>query len=266
LWRPGEEGQRLPWQGRATPVGREAVGELAFLPDGNAFTVGGASGSVQFWDWPSCHLSASHFASQFLRPVTHQAASARIAGVISHSGRHREVHGWWKIDLPHLSSLWEHEAAVSRLAISPGGHWVASAAIDATVIIGEPPRGKRRITWRHDKTTNALLFASDDLLLTGTGGSLFALDVPSGKQRWAIHRAHANRITALALSPDGQILLSASEDRTVAVWNVEARHLTFRFDFLTWKQAHRCLAVAPDGLTAAVAGRNGTVALFDLDV
>jgi WD40 repeat protein len=86
-------------------------------------------------------------------------------------------------------SLRGHAAAVTCVASSPGGRYLASAAIDGAVKI-----------WRSD-----------------TGKEVCAL------------AAHAGRIEGLAFSRDGRQLASAGEDRTVKVWDVATGKAIFTF-------------------------------------
>lgn len=72
-----------------------------------------------------------------------------------------------------------HLAAVTALAFSPDGRWIASGSQDKTIRI-----------W----------------------------DVTTGHEQRVL-KGHSNPVTALAFSPDGQWLASSSEDGTVRVWD-----------------------------------------------
>jgi WD40 repeat protein len=69
-------------------------------------------------------------------------------------------------------------------------------------------------------------------------------------------------INDLAFAPDGRSLLLAGEDGQLRLWDVNSRHVRATYD---WRIGTvRCVAVAPDGLTAA-AGGDGVVLVWDLD-
>jgi hypothetical protein len=72
----------------------------------------------------------------------------------------------------------------------------------------------------------------------------------------------ASGIVDMAFSPDGRSALLACEDGQVLHWDVKARQVRATYD---WQIGTvRCVAFAPDGLTAA-AGGDGVVLVWDID-
>jgi WD40 repeat protein/serine/threonine protein kinase len=73
---------------------------------------------------------------------------------------------------------------------------------------------------------------------------------------------HRAGVTAVALTPDGRLAVSASKDRTLRLWDVEAGGCLSTF------RGHRrgvaSLYLSPDGRHLASAGRDAAVLLWDL--
>jgi WD40 repeat protein len=71
-------------------------------------------------------------------------------------------------------------------------------------------------------------------------------------------------LTGLAFHPTGRYLATASNDRTVRLWEVGSWRQVTAY---TWAAGRmRSVAFAPDGLTAAAGGEAGQFVLFDVDV
>jgi WD40 repeat protein/tRNA A-37 threonylcarbamoyl transferase component Bud32 len=76
-----------------------------------------------------------------------------------------------------------------------------------------------------------------------------------------VFRAHSGGINTVAFSPDGGTIATASDDRSVRLWNVktgESRVLSGHTDEV-W-----CAAFSPDGKLLATGGKDKTLRLWDL--
>lgn len=109
--------------------------------------------------------------------------------------------------------------------------------------------------------TLALLFLPDSRLVVASGDTAFVLRADV-KQQFVL-AGHTKQVNALAVTPDGKRLLTASDDGTVRAWDLRTGDTTSVFD---WKVGPvTALACAPDGLTCAAAGTGGQVVLWDAD-
>jgi len=74
--------------------------------------------------------------------------------------------------------------------------------------------------------------------------------------------AHPKQANAVAFTPDGGRVLSTCDDGLLRIWDVATGQLITSYDWGIGQTT--AVAVAPDGLTAAVAGKRGQIAIFDL--
>ena len=78
----------------------------------------------------------------------------------------------------------------------------------------------------------------------------------------AFLRAHTNRVTGLAFTPDGKTMASSDVDKNVYLWNVDA--LDVERPPLRTTAKVNAVRFSPDGNTLAGACDDGTIVLWDL--
>ncbi|MXV77418.1 PQQ-binding-like beta-propeller repeat protein [Candidatus Poribacteria bacterium] len=83
---------------------------------------------------------------------------------------------------------------------------------------------------------------------------------PLGKQR-PILKGHTDQILTIALSPDGNTVVSGSSDKTIRVWDTNT--LKIKFPLTGHTEEIWALAFTPDGLTLASGCRDGSIHLWD---
>lgn len=182
-----------------------------------------------------------------------------------------------------LYSLRTHIWDISTLAYSPDGQTLVSGSFDETIQIWNLKTRKLiRSLPGHKDGVNAVVISPNGQTLVSAGGSAQPttdktinvwnlqqpqLAVPQTKiQRKLQPKAkrqnsnnplltltgHAAGITSLALAPDGQVIASASYDKTIKLWNLKTGQL---INTLTGHNSWvRSIAISPDGQTLASGG------------
>jgi WD40 repeat protein len=110
--------------------------------------------------------------------------------------------------------------------------------------------------------TRCVLFLPDNRLVVANGRAVYVLP-PDRPEPLFTLEGHPKQVNAVALTPDGRRILTASHDGSIRAWNSDTGEPGPRFDWGVGPVT--ALAFAPDGLTCAAAGLNGKVVLWDVD-
>ena len=166
-----------------------------------------------------------------------------------------------------------HTGAVNAVAFAAQTDAIASASADGTVRLWDLEKGTARVVLKAGVGLQSLALAPlATWVAAGPTGNALVGKHPTAIKFWDLSGdgnpvpkdliGHDGYVWALASSPDGKTLASASVDRTVRLWDVskgQARAV------LKHDAAVTCVTFAPDGKTLATAGIDGILKVWSLD-
>lgn len=120
---------------------------------------------------------------------------------------------------PASAQLRGHGGPVRALAISPDGQTALTGSFDSTAIRWSLARNAAEQVFRfHADAVNAVVLLRDGRAATAGADGRIAIWTAGKAEPDTVLEGHEAPIAALAASPDGTMLASASWDRTVRLW------------------------------------------------
>jgi len=214
---------------------RSYVTGLAFSPDETLLASSSEDGSICIWSMKTKEVTNK--ITRFRYPAQSVAFSSDGKRIASANGDLDQV---IKPGLVHifdaetgqeLKTFKAHEKAAKFVAFTPDDKYLLSTSQDEKVnlyaltenIIESKPHG---FFAEHGRPTNAAVFAANGKLAISVSGGrakgkneMKIWSIPDGQEKASLE-AHQEKITDVAIAPDGITVATASYDQTVNIWNI----------------------------------------------
>ena len=266
MWDTATGKPREPFPGHLSPVSAFAI-----APDGTVASISSMRGDpvVRLWNPETGRL---------LKTFTHPEGHHLTAVAFSPDGKTLGTADWITIGASNLR-LWDvasgrlklsfpaHEAPCTAVTFSPDGKWLVSG--DSGSGRGSVHRGVLRVwdpqTGKRVREIEGINGSVQSIVLSSNGRKVFVaangvhvLHFLSGKP---LGKPLTDRgVRQLALSLDGQLLVTAASAGPVRLWDA---HTHREIGLEANQQTGQTMALAPDGRMLAYRGTKGDVVLCD---
>lgn len=191
---------------------------LACHPKGHIVISSGSDRTIRVWNVATGHcLKVLRGHNNWVASVAFSNDGQRIV-----SGSDDHTIRLWDLESGQCIKVYKgHTNWVRAVALNPDGSKIVSGSDDSTVRVWNTDSGSILYTLQGNSTwIRTVVFTSNGhIIAAGCGKSIFLWDTYTGQQLRVLE-GHTKRVFSIAVSPDSNLLTSASEDQTIRLWDM----------------------------------------------
>lgn len=241
------------------------VEAVAFSADGKSFASGGWDGAVNLYTFDSTGF-----------PKLKQTFTGHLGAVISlnfsKNGKYlvscsKDYSSRvWNIDTPSKSKVFNlHLEPVTASFLDPTNKFLISSSLDGTI----------RTTNLNDAMKSKILKLSGPIMdlqiskdlkfyyVAFKGGTIKKIQTTGKNLEISSFTGHTDDINTIEISPDGNFMASASNDKTIIIWDLNTGKSSKTLSGFEWKVTS--LKYSSDGKYIIGGCNNGVAKIFDIE-
>lgn len=241
------------------------VETVAFSFDGKSFASGGWDGTVNLYTFDSSNnpvLKTTY--TGHLGAVTSLYFSKNGKYLVSASKDYSAR--VWNIDTPAKHKTFNlHLEPVTAAFLDPGNKYLITASLDGTI----------RTTSLYNAMKSKIIKLSGPIMdlqlskdfkfyfVAFKGGTIKKIQTAGKNLEMMTYTGHTDDINDLQISPDGNYIASASNDKSIIVWDIQSGKVFKKLSGFEWKVTS--IKFSSDGKYIVGGCNNGIAKLFEIE-
>ena len=209
-------------KGHKVGVWRIAVSPIPLIKGGKGGIIATASEdkTAKLWDWHGNLITSLNGHQDVVKAIAFSPHSNLVA-----TASYDKTVKLWNTQGKNIATLKEHNHSVTALDISDDGKLMATGDVNGTIKLWELDEDKitvKQSIKAHTDAVRKVVFSPLDrgIIASGSEDNTIKLWHRSGTLLKTFY-GHDEAIWSIAFSPDGKTLVSASEDKTAIIWQLQ---------------------------------------------
>ncbi len=242
----------------------DTVEKLVFSPDGSLLATASSDSTVRLWEINSDQFKIK-YSLQDHKDKVYALAFINNGKRLVSAGKDKTLRIWDTESGVILRILQEPVGTINAIATDKNKIYTASTNKRVRRWNANLSRKQKIINNLAGKPVSVAITPEHRYVAVGFNSGLLQLyELATFKLLWQQKQAHQKRITRLAFNSKGNLLVSASFDKTAKLWQIKQDSLIEQKVFLGHKRAIYSVSISPNNKYVATAGADGQIGLFDM--